>query len=113
MLDFLPRKASLGMDQVRELPSVLRAWVRFALTKRGLDERWIVETEEADDRWAKDFRRAMTDASQFGPAKTLGDAMLADGVDPLDQASVDRWIADFNARPFDERDVLLGPREPR
>jgi hypothetical protein len=111
MLDFLPRKVSLGMDQVRDLPAVLRAWVRFALTKRGLEERWIDETERAVDRYAKEFRRAMTDAQQWGPAKALGNAILADGIDPLDQASVDRWIDDFNALPQADRERLLG-RKP-
>ncbi|MEX2548551.1 MAG: hypothetical protein WD830_12315 [Chloroflexota bacterium] len=108
MLDYLPRKVSLSMAQVRQLPAVLREWVSFALTKRGLEERWITETEAAVDRWSRDFRRAVTDTEQFGLAKRLGNALLADGVDALDQASVQRWIDDFNARPQTERDSLLG-----
>ena len=36
-------------------------------------------------------------------------AMLADGVDVTDQRAVDRWIREFNERPFEERDELLGP----
>lgn len=107
LLDYLPRKVSMSLQTVAQLPDVLRAWVRFALTKRGLEERWIVQTEQAVDRVAPAFRRAMTDADEFGPAKLLGNAMLADGVDPLDQASVDRWVAAFNARPLAERDGLL------
>ena len=107
LLDYLPRKVSLTMGQIRQLSRVLRAWVRFALTKRGLDERWIVETEEAVDQFAADFRRAATDADEFGLAKTLGMAILADGIDPLDQAAVDRWIEEFNRRPLSERDRLL------
>lgn len=63
----------------------------------GLEARWIAETEEAVDRFAKEFRRAMTDQTEFGPAKSLVNAMLADGVDLLDQAAVDRWIEEFNA----------------
>ena len=43
--------------------------MRFALTKRGLEERWIAETEQAVDQFAGDFRSAATDAEQFGPAK--------------------------------------------
>ena len=56
----------------------------------------------------KEFRRAMTDQTEFGPAKSLANAMLADGVDVLDQAAVDRWIEEFNTRPFAERGQLLG-----
>lgn len=107
LLDYLPRKVQLSLRTVAQLPTVLRAWVRFALTKRGLEDRWIVETERAVDRHAKAFRNAMTDADQFGPAKLLGNAMLADGVDPLDQGSVDAWVSRFNARPLAERDALL------
>ena len=83
--------------------------MRFALTKRGLEERWIAETEQVVDQLAGDFRNAATDAEQFGPAKRLADAMLADGIDVLDQASVDRWIRAFNERPLSERDEMLGP----
>ena len=108
MLDYLPRKVSLDMDQVRRLPDMLHAWVRFALTRRGLEERWIRETERSVKRWAKEFRRAMTDAGNWGPAKAIGSAMLADGVDTSDEAAVQRWIDDFNARSQDERDALLG-----
>lgn len=113
MLDYLPRKVALNLRQVRQLPAVLRGWVRFALTKRGLEERWIVETEEAVNRFAKEFRVAMTDPSQFGPAKGLANAMLADRVDVLDQAAIDRWVDAFNQRPFAERNELLGRGEPQ
>ncbi|MBI3749243.1 MAG: hypothetical protein HY262_10430 [Chloroflexi bacterium] len=112
LLDYLPRKVSLGLGAVAQLPAVLRAWVRFALLKRRLEERWIVETEEAVDQFAPEFRQAMTDADEFGPAKLLGNAMLADGVNPLDQASVDRWVDAFNARPIAERDALLRRLDP-
>lgn len=36
--------------------------------------------------------------------------MIADGVDMLDQEAVQAWIDGFNARPFEERDALLGDR---
>jgi hypothetical protein len=92
MLDFLPRKVSLSFPQVRALPSVLRAWVRFALGTRGLEERWVVETVAAVDRFEAEFRSAITDQERFGPAKSIANEMLADGVDFADQAAVDRWL---------------------
>ncbi len=66
MLDYLPRKAILGVGEIRALPHVLRGWVRFALTKRGLEERWIAEAEEAVVRFTPEFRRAVTDHASFG-----------------------------------------------
>lgn len=110
MLDFLPRKVSLSLPQVRELPAVLRAWVRFALTRRGMEERWIAEAEAAVGTNEKDFRSAVTDVDALGPAKALANAMLADGVDMLDHAAIDRWVEAFNSRPLPDRDRLLrGP----
>lgn len=113
MLDYLPRKVSLDMSQIQQLPAVLRAWVRFALTKRGLEERWIGEAVHAVDEFETAFRRAVTDADQFGPAKSIGNLMLAEGVDVHDQAVVERWIEAFNKKPFAERDRLLGGPKPR
>jgi hypothetical protein len=39
MLDFLTRKVALDMQEIRALPDVLRAWVRFALAAARLDDR--------------------------------------------------------------------------
>jgi hypothetical protein len=110
MLDFLPRKATLDAIEIRNLPSVLKAWVRFALEKRGLEERWIRETETAVDRWTTEFRKEVTDPDRFGPAKAIGQAMMASGIDLTDQSAVNGWIEEFNQRPFDERDEFLGDR---
>lgn len=109
MLDFLPRKATLDAAEIRAVPDVLAAWVRFALTERGLEERWIAETERTVRTLAPEFRRAATDPSRFGPAKALVHAMMADGVDLTDARAVQAWIDAFNERPLEERDALLGP----
>lgn len=108
MLDFLSRKAMLNAAEIRALPVVLRAWVRFALTKRGLDARWIADAEEAVERFGPEFRRAVTDQRNFGPAKAIANAMLADGIDLTDERAVDEWIADLNARPQEDRDEFFG-----
>lgn len=110
MLDFLPRKATLDAIEIRNLPGVLKAWVRFALQKRGLEERWIRETETAVDRWTTEFRKEVTDPESFGPAKAIGQAMMSEGIDLTDQRAVDRWLEDFNNRPFEERDEFLRDR---
>lgn len=110
MLDFLPRKATLDATEIRNLPAVLKAWARFALAKRGLEERWITETEAAVDRWTTEFRKEVTDPDSFGPAKVVGQAMMAEGIDLTDQDAVQDWIEDFNNRPFEERDEFLRDR---
>jgi hypothetical protein len=110
MMDFLPRKVSLDAVEIRNVPPVLKAWVRFALAKRGLEERWIIETEAAVDRWAANFKQEATDPDNFGSAKAIGQALMADGIDLTDQNAVDRWIEEFNQRPFEERYEFLRDR---
>lgn len=111
LVGWLPRKAMLGFGEIRAMPAVLRAWVRFALERRGLPTDMIEQTEEAVGRWIPEFRKAVGNPSNFGPAKAISTALMADGVDMTDQASVEAWIAAFNARPQYEREELLGPPE--
>jgi hypothetical protein len=107
LLDFLPRKAALDARQIGAILDVLRRWVAFCLERRGLERRWIEETQAMVDELAPAFRRAVTDPSSFGPAKAMASAMLADGVDLTDPEAVQAWIEAFNARPFEERDAFL------
>lgn len=112
MLDFVPRKGSLDLSAVRALPDVLRRWVGFALERRGLDPRWIEETQATVDQLAPEFRTAATDPSSFGPAKAIASAMAAAGVALEDSDAVQAWIEGFNARPFEERDEFLSRFDP-
>ena len=106
MLDYLPRKAVLSADEARAVPEVLTAWVRFALTRRGLEERWIVETEDTVRELAAEFVSAMGEPERFDPAGAVTAAMLAAGIDPSDDLAVDAWLAGL-AVPPDERERLL------
>lgn len=110
MLDFLPRKTTLDALEIRNLPTVLKAWVRFCLEKRALEERWIKETEAAVDRWTSEFRSEVTNPESFGPAKAITHAMMAEGIDFTDRQTVERWMEEFNQRPFEERDEFLRDR---
>lgn len=44
-----------------------------------LPHKATLETEQAVDRYAPEFRRAMTDQESFGPAKSPANAMRPDG----------------------------------
>jgi len=98
LLDYLPRKVSLNLPAIDQVPGVVREWVRFSLDRRGLEERWIIETQAAVDEHARGFRSAMTDTDRFGPAKQVVNVMLADGIDLSDPAAMERWIRDYNER---------------
>lgn len=109
LLGWLPRKAMLDAGEIRAMPEILKAWVGFALGRRGLPSRLIEETKSAVEEFMPAFRRAATDHASFGPAKAITSAMMAAGIDLRDKAAVDAWIEDFNRRPHHERDELLGP----
>lgn len=106
MIDWLPRKAMLEVP-VKGAPDVIKAWVRFAGRRRGLAQELIEETAAAVGRWEREFVEAMGDSTRFGPAKAVVGAVLADGIDLSDQAALDAWIRDFNARPEAERRKVL------
>jgi hypothetical protein len=109
MLDYLPRKVPLSREEVDALPEVLGAWVRFALTKRGLEERFILEVEDAVVDFEEEFREAMDDERTFGPGKLVMLAMREDDVDMTDQQALDAWLEEFNAQPIEERRGFFGP----
>lgn len=77
---------------------MLKAWVEFALVKRGLEKRWVDETQAAVDRWTTEFGKGVTNPDSFGPAKAIGQAMMADGIDLTDRRSVDSWMEEFNQK---------------
>ena len=108
LVDWLPRKATLDATDIRAVPGALKRWVRFAGRKKGLAADAIEETLAAVDQFTPEFHHAMRDRSRFGPAKSLADAMVADGVDLTDQGALDAWIEDFNRRPLAERNAVLG-----
>lgn len=108
LLDWLPRKVTLDGTAVAELPDVLRGWVRFAGERKGLSRAAIDATVAAVDEFEPQYRASMRDTGRFGPAKAIISAMLDEGVALTDQASLDAWLTDFNARPREERDRVLG-----
>lgn len=106
LLDWLPRKATLDDADIRAVPDALKRWVRFSGRKKGLAADAIDETVGAVDRFSPDFRRAMRDPSRFGPAKSLEDAVKAEGVDLMDDAvlgGTNRGAADSGAAPTRRR----------
>ena len=71
-------------------------------------------TLAAVDEFEDEFLGVMSDGSRSGVAKSLVTAMLAEGIDPVDQGAMERWIDDFNSRPYEERTRVMpvGPSGP-
>jgi hypothetical protein len=109
LLDFFPRKVVMDPEAARDVPRVLRAFVRYAGGRKKLSASAIAETLETVRELEAEFLAAMANKTAAGPATLLMRAAMSEGVDLADPAALQRWIGDFNARPFDERDRILGP----
>jgi hypothetical protein len=97
MTDWLPRKGLLDADQRGALPAVLRRWLTFALTQRGIDPQWITPVVDAVDTYLDEFRDAFDDQASWGPAKQIAAALSARGIDLTDQQAVEEAVHALNA----------------
>ncbi len=98
LLDWYPRKMTMDDETILSVPDALRRWVRYAAGRKGLSEAALSESLAAIEQFAPQFIQAMHDQAQFGPAKSLFLEMAADGVNVMDEAAIQSWINDSNAR---------------
>lgn len=103
LTDWLPRKAILEAGQRQALPDILRQWLTFALTQRGIDPRWITPVVEAVDSHLPEFRDAFDDHAAWGPAKEIAAALAERGVDLSDKQAVEEAIHALNAERLTRR----------
>jgi len=101
-------------DDLDDVLEEAKAFISF-LDKTGLLD---ADSDPADvlvdhlDAIEEQFRHNMADRSRYSFGKRLWMTAQAEGVRMDDQASLDAFIADFNARPIAQRDAILGPGLP-
>ena len=113
-LELHPAKVMVEDDDLDRVLEEAKAFISF------LDETGLLDpdSEPADvlvdhlDAIEKQFRHNMADASRYSFGKRLWTTTLAEGVRMDDRASVEAFMADFNARPIAQRDAILGPGLP-
>jgi hypothetical protein len=98
LLDWVPRNALLDRDDVTALPVVLSAWIRWSGRINGLTPAAVAGTLAAIASLRGEFADRVTTGTHRGPAARALAELLADGVDPADEAAVIRWLDAFNAR---------------
>ncbi len=109
LVDWVPRKVSIGDDEIAGFPEAVADALLFLGATGRLDEA-AAEALAAHARELEvEFADAMADPARAGPAKLLFDAMTTEGVEIGDPEAMQVWLDDFNARPFEERDRILGP----
>ncbi len=97
MLDWVHRKVLLEPACMDALPTVLAAWVSFALRRQGVAPAHITPVVERVTAVRGEYVDALGDSSLAGPAKELMTRLLAAGADLQDHEAVNRAIGAYNA----------------
>ena len=103
LLDFVQRKVGIENDHVERFPDAVAEVFRFLSATGRLEAEAAEELGRAALELADQFVAAAREPSNFGLAKAMTTAMLADDVDLTDQSAIQSWIAAFNALPDEER----------
>ncbi len=103
LLGWVPRKVTADREDLERLPGLLDAWVRFAAERTGLPASALHETRQAIRQLRKHYVAAIDDEEMWGPAKQFAMRLQADDIDITDQAALDAWLAEYNARLTDAR----------
>ena len=69
--------------------------------------------DHALDELRDAFHQRARDRSHWGLAKSMVMQMHAEGLDPGAPGALDAWIDDFNTRPLERRDQIIGPAADR
>ena len=103
LLDWIHRKVILEADVQVHVPAVLRAWIDFALTRRGLAPEHITAVVDTVTELEDAYTEALTDSALHGPAKEITTRLMAAGIDLTDEDAVGRAIAEYNAEQIARR----------
>ena len=109
MLDYAPRKLPSDDETLAAAPGCLALFLRFLDDRGSLAGDPLADLLAEVDRLSDQLGEAARDPGNWGMAKSLTSQMAAEGVDLGDQGALDAWMEDFNSRPFEERDRVLGP----
>ena len=73
----------------------------------------LEQLEHALDQLRDAFGQRARDRTHWGLAKSMVMQMQAEGLDPGAPGALETWIADFNARPPEQRDQIIAPAADR
>ena len=113
LLDYFPRKVSADDETLAAVPECVRAFLMFLAVRGSLSGEPLDQLEEACEALRDEFLDCAHDNSHWGLAKSMLMQMQSEGIDPSAPGALDAWIEDFNARPYQQRDALLGPAADR
>ena len=109
LLDHFPRKISVEEQTLPAVPHCACAFLEFLDARASLSGQPLEQLEQACHALRGEFLQRARDRSRWGPAKSLVMQMLAEGIDPSAPGAMDAWMADFNARPPEQCNAIVGP----
>lgn len=98
LLEWIPSSAVLDDTDRMLLPRVLDAWVRWSGRLRCVPAAAVARTLTAISRHRESFIEFSKDGAKRSPVTQAVAQMLADGVDPDDEAAVAAWVKGYNSR---------------
>ena len=113
LLEYFPRKVSVDDDTLAAVPDCVRAFLEFLHARGSLSGEPLDQLERACEELVDEFHQRARDSSHWGLAKSMVMQMQAEGIDPSAAGASEAWMADFNARPPEQRDAIIGPAADR
>jgi len=99
LLEVYPRKVTvLNAEDAADVIPTVRDLLAFLHDTGRIPAGEIKRLEREVDRIEPRFLDAVMDPANWGPARSVVQAMAGDGIDLSDQAAVDRWIGGYNTR---------------
>jgi hypothetical protein len=109
LLDYFPRKVTIEEETLSAVPECAGAFLGFLHARGSLSGEPLEQLVGACEELRGEFLQRARDRSGWGLAKSIVMQMLAEGIDPSAPGAMDDWMADFNARPPEQRDAIIGP----
>jgi hypothetical protein len=97
LTEWVHQRAVLDSVDAVTLPAVLGAWIVWAGRRLDLPDRAVEETFQQVSAVRAEFDRLYATGERRSPAAEAMARLVADGVDPTDEAAVDAWLRAYNA----------------
>jgi hypothetical protein len=113
LLDYLPRKVTVDPETLDAVPECVKAFLAFMKARGSLSGEPLEVLEQALDVLGEEFKTRAQDHSRWGLAKSMFMQMQTEGRDLSQPGAIDAWVDDFDSRPGEERDAIIGPAADR